>query len=154
MADQLPSRPGLGLCGTGRPSTVPGTPLTCVVGPVIAADRPRSRPFNRYPSPACHRSQTSTRSSSVNLTTTTSSMRHHSHRQVLHYPQRPQPLCAARPRPNSSPFDWSRCTVAGPTRIKGSSMQNSQSAHVHVFVNDRPGAVAWLKNRVGLDTGH
>ena len=37
-------------------------------------------------SPACHRSQTSTRSFSVNLTTTTSSMRQHSHRQVLHSP--------------------------------------------------------------------
>ena len=39
---------------------------------IDAAERPRSRPINRFATPACHRSQTSTRSSSVNLTTTTS----------------------------------------------------------------------------------
>ena len=54
---------------------------------VDSADRPRSRPINRFASPACHRSQTSTTSASLNLgTTTTSDKRQHSHRQALHSP--------------------------------------------------------------------
>ena len=59
------------------------------------ADRPRSRPINRFASPACHRFQTSITSASVNLTTTTSSIRDNTltDRCCIH-PQRPQPLCA------------------------------------------------------------
>ena len=39
---------------------------------VDSTDHRGSRPINRFASPACHRSQTSTRSASLNLTTTTS----------------------------------------------------------------------------------
>ena len=42
---------------------------------IDAANLPSRRPIDRFDSPACHRSHTSTRSASLNLTTTTTPMR-------------------------------------------------------------------------------
>ena len=106
---------------------------------IEAADRPRSRPINRFASPACHRSQTTTRSSSVNLTTTTSSMRHHSHRQVLHSPPETTALMGGLPRVQACKWTGRRvCRFTGsarpyPTRLTLTYGGGTQAGcdHVH-----------------------
>ncbi len=97
---EISSRSTRDKCRTDRCRTAGRTPPEASTNARIdPADLPSRRPIDRFDSPACRRSHTSTRSESVNTATTTSSMRNHSsHRECCVHPQRPQAICSADTR--------------------------------------------------------